>query len=323
MRYTAAATLLLLALAGRAQSPTDSVKPLIKDTAWKAHGFFGLNANQTTLSDWQGGGQNNVAISGIMNLDILYKRDQFEQWQSKIDALFGLIKQGDVEGLRKNLDRLFVLTKYNTKAFGKHMFWSAQADYRTQFAPGYQTRGDTVVGQAISDFNSPGYVQLGLGVDYKPNDYFSFSVLPVAGKATIVLRQHLADEGAFGVKAAVRDPAGNVLTPGQRVRYEAGGRIIVKFKKDILKNVNLDSYLDLFSNYFHDFGNVDVIFNNMLTIKVAKFFTVNVISQILYDNDVIRKRDWNGDGKYDGDTDINGPRVQALTTLAIGIGYKF
>ena len=326
MRQIIIATLLILAFTGRTQT-NDSIPPLIKDTAWTVHGYFGVNTSQTTLSDWSAGGQNNVTLAGILNLDILYKRDQFERWQNKLDALFGVIRQGETEGpykgFIKNIDQLFFLSKYNTKAFGKHWFWMGQADYRTQFAPGYGAGNDTAGSRAISDFNSPGYVQLGFGLDYKPNDFFSVSILPVAGKVTIVNRQYLADEGAYGVKAAERDAAGNIVTPGKKARFEAGPRLIMKFKKDIVKNVNLDSYLDLFTNYFEEFGNIDVLFNNMLSVKVAKYFSVNVISRIIYDDDIIRKRDHNGDGRYDGEGDIDGPRVQALTTIAIGIGYKF
>jgi hypothetical protein len=315
--------ILLVPAFSLAQVNQDSVPPMVKDTAWKIHGFFGVNASQTTLSDWQGGGQNNIAVGSILNIDATYKRDAFEQWTNKLDAQLGAILQGGSKGYRKNLDQLFFLSKYNTKAFGKHWFWAAQADYRTQFAPGYVYQGDSIAGKAVSAFNSPGYIQLALGLDYKPRDYFSVSLLPIAGKVTLVNRQYLADEGAFGVTPAVRDGAGNIITPGKRVRYEAGARFIVKFKKDIVKNVNLDSYLDLFSNYFEGFGNVDVVFNNLLTAKIGRFFTFNVISQMIYDNDIIRKRDWDGDGKYESPEDINGPRLQALTTVAIGFGYKF
>ncbi len=304
-------------------SAQDTVPPLIKDTAWKASGFFGVNASQTSLSDWQGGGQNNLALGGILNLDIIYRRDAFEQWQNKLDAQFGMLRQGDQRMLRKNLDQLFFLSKYSTRAFGKNFYWTAQGDYRTQFAPGYKYAGDSVVGRAVSDFNSPGYIQLALGLAYKPKDYFSVSLLPVAAKVTVVNRQHLANEGAFGVPAARYDPAGNLIEEGKRIRYETGTRLVVKFKKDIRPNINLDSYLDLFSNYFENFGNVDVVFNNLLTMKVAKYFTVNVVSQILYDDDVKRQRDLNNDGKYDLEGEINGPRVQALTTIAVGFGYKF
>jgi hypothetical protein len=170
---------------------------------------------------------------------------------------------------------------------------------------------------------SPGYVQLLVGLDYKPADYFSITFAPVAGKITIVNRQHLADEGAYGVKKAVLDSAGRVVTPGERTRYEFGGRVIVKFKKEIAKNVSLDSYLDLFSNYVEKPGNIDVVFNNMLTFKINKYFTASIISQMLYDDDVVIKRDWDKDGLYDKPQDIFGPRLQALTTIAIGFGVTF
>jgi len=230
---------------------------------------------------------------------------------------------GDGARFRKNQDQLLAITKYNTLAFRKYWFWAIQADYRSQFAPGYIYAGDSTVGRAVSDINSPGYVQLALGLDYKPVDYFSITFAPVAGKITLVNRQYLADDGAYGVQKARRDTSGNIVERGHKVRYEFGGRVIVRFKKDILKNVNLDSYLDLFSNYLENFGNVDVVFNNLLNIRINRYFTVTLNSQMLYDDDVVIKRDFNKDGKYESSGDINGPRPQLLTTLAIGFGYKF
>jgi hypothetical protein len=61
----------------------------------------------------------------------------------------------------------------------------------------------------------------------------------------------------------------------------------------------------------------------MLTFKVNKFISASIISKLVYDNDITIKRDWNKDGLYDGDTDVNGPRLQAMTTFAVGLAYKF
>ena len=312
----------LLLLAFQFSSAQDSIRPQTRDTSWKISGFFGLNASKTTISNWQGGGQNNVAVNGILNFEAVYKRDAFEEWTNKLDAQYGIFQQGQ-QRFKKNMDQLFALTKYEIQAFKKHYYYTAQADYRTQFAPGYKYAGDSIIGQATSDFNSPGYLQLALGIAYKPVDYFSITVAPLAGKMTFVNRQYLADAGEYGVEPAKLDTSGNVITPGKKVRYEFGGRVIVKFKKDIFKNVNLDSYLDLFSNYLESPGNIDVVFNNLLTIKINKYFSASVICQMLYDNDITVKRDWNGDGLYSGKDDINGPRLQVLTTYGIGFGYKF
>lgn len=312
----------LFAFSAMAQDQVGTTK---KDTSsWTKSGFFGVNASQTALSDWNGGGQNNVALNAIFNFDAVYKRNKSEEWTNKIDAQYGLIKPGDLR-FRKNIDQLFALTKYNINAFNKYWFYVSQADYRTQFAPGYKYKtNDSIDGNATSDMNSPGYVQLAIGLDFKPADYFSATFAPVAGKMTFVNRQYLADAGAFGVDKAVYDANGLRVTAGKRSRFEFGGRVIIKFKKDIVKNVNLDSYLDLFSNYTNKPGNIDVVFNNLLTVKISKYFTANVISQMLYDNDVIRKRDLNNNGIIEGDKgDINGPRLQLLTTIAFGFGYKF
>lgn len=321
--------LLGLGLKAAAQEPLvlqpilkDTLAPK-KDTSWKVSGFIGLNFSQTWLSNWQGGGQDNLAGNSILNLQADYKKGK-QQWTNKLDAQYGLMRPGfGIKKLRKNIDQLFALSKYNINAFNKYWFYAAQADYRTQFAPGYTYAGDSIVGRATSDFNSPGYIQLALGLDYKPTDYFSATFAPLAGKITLVNRQYLADEGAYGVEKAVRDTMGNVITPGKRSRAEFGGRIILKFKKDIVKNVNLDSYLDLFSNYMNNPQNIDVVFNNLLTMKVNKYLSANIICQMIYDDDITIKRDINGDGLYDRPTEINGPRLQVLTTIAVGFGYKF
>lgn len=298
------------------------IETTLRDTSWKVAGFFGINASQTAMHNWQGGGQDNVAINSIFNGEIVYKKDKVT-WLNKLDAQYGLIKPGEAKIFRKNIDQLFALSKLNVNAFAKHWYYAAQVDFRSQLAPGYNYIGDSIAGRATSDFASPGYIQLAVGIDYKPAPYFSAFVAPVAGKITTVNRQYLADAGAFGVDKAKYDDLGKIVTPGKRIRYEFGGRVIVKFKKDIFKNVNLDSYLDLFSNYANNPQNIDVVFNNLLTFKINKFFTANIISQMLYDDEIIIKRDWDKDGKYDKPEDINGPRIQLLTTFAIGFGYKF
>lgn len=295
-----------------------------KDTsAWKTSGFFGLNLSQTALSNWQGGGQDNVAINGIFNFEAVYKKKTLS-WTNKVDAQYGIIKPGEAKLFRKNIDQLFALSKVNVDAFHKDWFYAAQADFRSQLAPGYNYVGDSIAGNATSDFFSPAYIQLAIGLDYKPAPYFSAMVAPIAAKITVVNRQYLADTGAFGVDKAEVDPVSNfIIRPGKRIRYEMGGRIVLKFKKDILKNVNWDSYLDLFSNYMKNPQNIDVVFNNLLTFKINKYFTANIISQMIYDNDIIIQRDWDKDGAYNHANDINGPRLQMLSTIAIGFGYKF
>ena len=316
--------LIVITLSTKAQnSSPDSLKGKTqKDTSWKSSGFLGLNASQTALSNWQGGGQNNIALNAIINAQLEYRKGK-HYWLNKIDAQYGLIKPGEDKIFKKNIDQLFAVTKYNINAFNKYWFYAAQADFRSQLAPGYNYIGDSIAGNAASDFMSPGYIQLAIGLDFKPAKYFSATFAPLAGKITVVDRQYLADAGAFGVEKATYDTAGKIVTHGKKTRMEFGGRVILKFKKDIGKNINIDSYLDLFSNYMNNPENIDVVFNNLITFKINKYFTATFISQMLYDDDIVIKRDWNQDGKYDHKNDIFGPRLQIISTFALGFGYKF
>lgn len=284
---------------------------------------MGLTFSQTALHNWQGGGQDNFSIHSIFNLQIEYKRNK-SYWMNKIDAQYGLIRPGSDRLFKKNIDQVLYLSKYNLDAWNQYFYYSAMFDFRTQFAPGYNYVGDSIAGRAVSDAFSPAYIQLAVGLDYKPVEYFFITLSPLAGKMTIVSRQYLADAGAYGVEKAQYDPvSGNLLVPGKKTRYEFGGRLTLKFKKDLNKAVNWDSYLDIFSNYLHNPQNMDVIFNNLLTVKLNKIFTFTFIHQVVYDDDIVIRRDWNKDGKFDHPHDINGPRIQMLSTYGIGLGVKF
>jgi hypothetical protein len=294
-----------------------------KDTSyWKKSGFFGINLSQTALSNWQGGGEDNIALNAIVNLAADRKKGK-HVWENKFDGSYGLIKIGSSKIFKKNIDQFLALSKYSINAFGKYWYYTGVADFRSQFAPGYNYAGDSIAGPFASTFMAPGYGQLGLGLEFRPTDYFSCVFAPIAGKLTIVNVQYLADAGAFGVEKAKLDSSGKVVTSGKRIRNEIGGRFILKFKKDILTNVNYDTYLDLFSNYLNNPGNIDVIWNNNITLKVNKFITATLSTRMIYDDDVIIKRDWNKDGKFDNPNDINGPRTQWMTNFGVGFGYKF
>lgn len=290
---------------------------------WKSSGFIGINFSQTALSNWQGGGQDNVTLNNILDYQIIYQKNK-HSWNNKISANYGIIRSGSDKIFKKNNDQLLFISKYNLNGWNKYFFYSAMLDFRTQLAPGYNYKGDSIVGRAISDFFSPAYIQLAFGLEYKPVNYFSITLSPLSGKVTIVTRQYLADAGAFGVEKAIYDPiTGNIIQHGKKIRYEFGGRLTLKFKKDLNPLISWDAYLDLFSNYLHNPQNIDVVMNSLLTIKLTKIFTITLLNQMIYDDDIKIIRDWNKDGKYDHSNDIYGPRLQMLSTFGIGLGLKF
>jgi hypothetical protein len=93
-------------------------------------------------------------------------------------------------------------------------------------------------------------------------------------------------------------------------------RIATNF--EILKNVDLNSKLSLFSNYLNNPQNVDIDWEVLISFKVNNFIVANIKTQMIYDDDISIPVDTNNDGIIDS----KGPRLQFKEMVGIGITYK-
>jgi hypothetical protein len=75
----------------------------------------------------------------------------------------------------------------------------------------------------------------------------------------------------------------------------------------------------LFSNYIVKPENIDVNWENLITMKINSWFSANIHYTMLYDDDV--KIAW--DSNDDGINDRFGARLQIKQLLGIGLTYKF
>ena len=284
-------TVSFIALVLSVHAQTDTVTNRI-DTVkyWKTGGFSVLTFNQVSLSNWSAGGENALSTTAILNLFANYKKGEVV-WDNSLDLGYGLMKNGS-QGARKNEDKIELNSKLGYKAFGK-VYYSALVNYRTQFAKGYNYPNDSVV---VSRFNAPGYITISLGLDYKPNDYFSLFVSPATGRFTIVADKALSDAGAYGVEQ------------GKKIRFEFGANLSAKFQKDVVKNINLVSKLTLFNNFTDkdkaNRKNIDVNWEVMVNIKAGKYLTTTILTNLVYDQNVIEK-------------------TQFKEVLGVGLSYKF
>ena len=126
----------------------------------------------------------------------------------------------------------------------------------------------------------------------------------------------MADAGAFGVEAAVRDTAGTIITPGENLDFQFGAYLNAQYKKDIAKNVNFFTRLELFSNYLREPQNVDVIWETMWTFKVNDWLAANLNTILLYDHDIDITRTEDNVVK-------TGPATQFKEVFGMGLTYKF
>ncbi len=273
------------------------------DTLWTVSGVTSLNLSQLSLSNWAAGGENSLSGNALVKLSANFN-DNLRNWENNLTLGFGLIRQGD-DLSRKSDDQIDFSSKFGYRA-SKRWFYSGMLSYRTQFARGYDKPGDENR-VMISNFMAPGYLNLSAGMDYKPNDDFSMFISPLTGKITFVLDEALSDAGSFGLDSA------------ETVRGEFGGYVKIAYKKEILKNVLLDTKVDLFSNYLENPQYVDVNWDLLLTFKVNEFLSATLMTRLIYDYDI--KFPYDSDG--DGTNDASEPRVQFKELFGIGLAYSF
>jgi hypothetical protein len=282
-----------------------------RDTSWKVKTIFGMNGTQTAFVNWSAGGRNNVSVLGFFDGSANYRKG-LVKWENDLKFALGGLKYidsaGTKEGLQKTDDRIDVASTFGYE-FEKKWFYSATAGFRTQTLDGFAYPNDSV---RISKFMAPAYVNVSIGVEYAPVDWFNVYLSPLAGKVTIVNDLVLANEGAYGVDPAIVDTTtGFVLEEGKRVRYEFGAYFRLKFQKEIFKNIEMKTRVELFSNYLDDPQNVDVNAENIFAFKVNEWFSASLQWNLAYDDDIsVTDRDGN-----------NGPRTQFKSVLGLGISY--
>jgi hypothetical protein len=176
-------------------------------------------------------------------------------------------------------------------------------NFRSQFAPGYEFPNDstkTLVSKALS----PGFLTVGLGMDYKPAEWFSLFLSPATSKTVFVLDNNI-DVTKYGI------------TQGEKVFQNLGAFMNARFNKEVMKNVTLNTQLSLFSNYLKEPQNIDINWLTSINMKVNKFLTVAILTELIYDHDIdVPKK--NADGTF-----RRGKGTQFREVLSIGLGYQF
>lgn len=289
---------------------------------WARGGNLNINATQVALSNWAGGGQNSISLQGILGLYANYSKGK-TSWDNSLDLAYGLIKTGRADWF-KNDDRIEMNSKLGHK-LSKHWYYAGLFNFRTQFYEGYAQIGDQ---NFISNFMAPGYTTFAFGMDYKStNKKLGVFMSPATLKVTAVLNDSLSNAGTFGVPA------------GQKIRYEFGGYVRITFDEPKLfgnENLGFKSNVSLFSNYAQDPQNVDVTIDAILTAKIAKYFSVSLMLNLIYDHDIQIQRFDDGNPVYyrkeDGTLFLDdkndpiiqrGPITQLKEVIAIGFAYKF
>jgi hypothetical protein len=266
---------------------------------WRLESVYGFNATQSSFVNWVGGGRNNVSALAFVNGTANFKKGT-SNWNTELRLALGGVQFFDEARIQKTDDIINLATKYGYE-FQKTWYFTALGDFRTQFMDGFVNLLDTV---PASRFMAPAFSIFALGIDYKPSKDFSILMAPITGKFTFVNDQRLSDLGAFGV------------TPGTRFRPEVGAYIKFRWKKELMKNIDMTTRAEFFSNYLDRPQNIDVNLEAMLTFKVNDWFSAMFQINLLYDHDIkVPVRDELGNTYL-------APRTQFRQIMGIGLQYR-
>ena len=246
---------------------------------WDNDAVIYFGANRTALYNWSAGGMNYLEFHGLTDLWFDYRHNKFH-WNNFIGMSFGIMKSsyGNFANTPwwKNDDRLEMTSKFSRRT--PHLWdYSFLFNFRTQFTFGYYTEDDMLNQNYMDNFFAPVYPITGFGFDIHANDYLTAYLSPITIKSTIVLDDSLSQVGVFGVNA------------GQNFRSEAGMYVNLLYRHDSLfhnKKLSLMTDLSLFSNYLNKPGNIDITWEQLITYKFSKYFSITFSGYLIYDHDI-------------------------------------
>lgn len=289
----------------------DSILKETPKSFWKKTNQIGLDVNGVSYENWNAGGTD--AIASLLN--VLVKRTYQKRnirWNSDLIARYGINVQKKKK-MEKTEDRLEINSTfgYRTDTLS-HWFYSAKLNLKTQFDRGFDYPDRTT---PISRFMAPGYLYSGLGAEFnKYGDTLALYFSPATHKSTWVMNQFLADRGDFGVEPAVRDENGNIIKHGKKFRSEFGILLTNELNIPIYENIHFSHRLSLYTDYMHDFGNIDIDWDAQLSFQVNDFVKAKISTALKYDDD-IKTFSVN----EDGEKIERGARVQWMQKIGIGL----
>ena len=251
----------------------ESIKAIKKEEVqkegWTKGGIFTVNLSQGASKNWAAGAeQSSFSINSIVQAFAFYKKNKLS-WDNTLNAQYGIVSATSI-GTRKNDDRIDVLSKLGYSLDKSKWSVTLLGNIRTQFTEGFDY--STTPAKRNSDFFAPAFLLISPGINYKPVNGIDIFVSPVTSRWIIVNQVALRELYKIPINT-------NSIN-------EIGAFASIQVKRDIAKNINYVSRLDLFSNYKRDPQNVDVFWTNVFNMKVNKYISVTYNFDLIYDHDV-------------------------------------
>ncbi|MCI1640231.1 MAG: DUF3078 domain-containing protein [Bacteroidales bacterium] len=331
-----------------AKAISNAPKSVVKNPRslyWTNSVLTKLDFGQMNLTNWAKGGYNTLSMTSNVDAKANYAKAK-TVFTNRLQLNYGFFYSEDKPLIQKSDDRIYFESRWGYKA-GKVLNYSASFSFKSQFSNSYKysvptsdgtsdpTRQDWLDARLLkSGFLSPAYTDLGFGMDWVPNKWLSVNLAPITGGFVIVkdktlrpsysmsLRKLNEEEQAEYDEAAAATYA-NAIEKGEAIgqfyksaKFEFGAKLTTDFKFKVNDNFNYAGQLVLFSDYLDNPQNLRVNWDNQFDWKLAKYFSMSITTNLIYDDNVYIIRD------KDSDRYPNGRRrIQFKESLAFGFSY--
>lgn len=285
-----------------------------------------INFSQTSLNNWVAGGDNTTTMAAYIDANANWKKGVM-YWNNRLQLDYGFLYASSKPIIQKNTDRIYLESKWGYQIKDK-LYFSANYDFKSQFAKGYSYNAPSGVDPANEDGTysrkqwldariaksallSPAYTNLALGIDWKPAAWFSASLAPLTGGFVISADPMFRKAYAMTLKKKYEniskdDEAYISGKAFNAARFEFGTQLKLDAKLSINDNLSYSTQLVMFSDYLNDPLDIRTNWDNRLDWKLAKYFTLTVVTNMIYDN----KIDTGSDNK-----------IQLKSNVAFGFTY--
>lgn len=287
-----------------------------------------------------GGGESRLGFGASFGLNTVYNNARFS-WSNALHVQYAMQKNGNgyLEDqpdkkipFQKNIDNIWMnsIISQRTSYFSK-FYYSADIFFSSQLTETYEDNYLSDVtgrGHPLSKFLSPAVLQFALGMDYRPNDYWSLFASPATHKSIIVMDDQIANDFALSDQGdflgSIHGNPYEQLEDG-RIKFEnydnqLGASIRIRYRNQISKRFFWNTNVLLFSNYQRDPDHIDVNVRNEIEVTIYKGLRLSLLSLLNYDHDVfVQITDTNQPNGTNG----VGRRVSYMQQLVMRYSYTF
>lgn len=276
---------------------------------WR-YGIVGSYAlNENFLSNyWAQGGES--ALNSLLDINALseYNNNDLKlKWTTTGRMRHG-VSWTKENALRTSTDILEINSQSN-KVLKDKIDFSAVLYLKSQVAKGYNYPNDSV---PISKFLNPGALTIGLGLEFKPYKKTTINFSPLSYRNTFVVDTITIDQTLHGVEM------------GKRTKQELGGQLVVKNSLIILKDMEINNTVRLFSSYLDKPQNMDVDWEMSVEKQVSIYFKIKFNLHLIYNDKILFPLvDKQGEPiMLPNDVQKKGPKVQFNQMLGLTLEWK-